>query len=72
VTVRLNRVRLERRHLELRLGQDGLWYLVDVSGGGAGLAGPPAADPAPLVAARPRPPGTPRAAAAAGEQLTLL
>jgi hypothetical protein len=76
VTVRRNQVGLDRRHLELRLGRDGLWYLVDVSSGGASLVYQPAEDPALLVAARlgfvPRTLEAPRPAAPAGEQLTLL
>ncbi len=76
VTVRRNRVCLDRRPLELRLGRDGLWYLVDVSGDRPSLLYPPAGDPALLVAARlgfgRRAVERPRAAEAAAEQLRLL
>jgi hypothetical protein len=76
VTVWMNRACLDHGQLELRLGRDGLWYLVDVSGGGACLTYPPARDPAQLVAARlgfvPRMLERPKAAQACGEQLSLL
>jgi hypothetical protein len=74
IRVRRNRVRLERRYLELRMGREGLWYLVDVSGSGPSLLYPPMADPAVLVATRlgRGTPAEPRPTPAAGEQLSLL
>jgi hypothetical protein len=74
-----NRLCLDRHNLELRLGRDELWYLVDVSGEGARLTGPPDRDPARLVASRlgrprgtepPRPAG--RTEKATVEQLSFL
>ncbi|WP_237706575.1 SWIM zinc finger family protein [Kribbella flavida] len=47
VVVDGNRVSLERQ--QLRLGQDGLWYLFTEHFGDWTLAGPPAADPAELL-----------------------
>jgi hypothetical protein len=76
VTVRGNRVCLDRQRLELRLGRDGLWYLVDVSRDTADLTQAPDEDPAALVAARlgyvPRVLEAPRPTEPAGEQLRLL
>jgi hypothetical protein len=76
IRVRRNRVHLERRYLELRLGREGLWYLVDVSGPRPSLLYTPLGDPAPLVAARlgrvPAAEPRPSPAPAAGEQLSLL